>query len=146
MWRLVEESDISATLSQKEIDAFAQSVAYSANAIPDLLSRTVAFTRSFIRAGKISLPKDEMMLPESLINATMDILAFNILKRLPVPVLDDRKVAYQDAINLLKDVANGKLSIEAYETEDPEDIEESNNIVPEYLDHKPMFRLDGPGL
>lgn len=114
MWRSPTLADIGATLSRKELDAYRQSSDFDgADPVEALLSRTAAMVRAHCRAnGTVPLSSGAGEIPESLVSAAMDYAAFDILKRLPVGVGEDRRRAREQAVALFERVANRKVAIE----------------------------------
>jgi hypothetical protein len=119
-WRTVDENDLAATLSQGEIDAFRQDASLDgSDPVARLLSRTVAMVRGYIATnGKVRRMGRSGTLPESLISPAMDYAAADVLKRLAVPLNDDRRKARERAEDLFKDVAAGKYTPESDDADD----------------------------
>ena len=114
-WRTVDENDLAATLSQGEIDAFRQDASLDgSDPVARLLARTVAMVRGYIATnGKVRRMGSSGTLPESLISPAMDYAAADVLKRINVPLNDDRRKARERAEDLFKDVAAGKYTPES---------------------------------
>jgi hypothetical protein len=109
-WRAPTTSDLIATLSKAEVDAFDQSVPASASApSEDLVARTASFVRGFIRRNHHVRLGPAGTLPEGLISPAMDYAAFDVLKRLPVEVGAARVKAREEALLLFEDVASDKV-------------------------------------
>ena len=119
-WRTVDENDLAATLSQGEIDAFRQDASLDgSDPVARVLSRTVAMVRGYIATnGKVRRMGRSGTLPESLISPAMDYAAADVLKRLAVPLNDDRRKARERAEDLFKDVAAGKYTPESDDADD----------------------------
>ena len=119
-WRTVDEADLAATLSQGEIDAFRRDASPDgSDPVARLLSRTVAMVRGYIATnGKVRRMGLSGTLPESLISPAMDYAAADVLKRLAVPLNDDRRKARERAEDLFKDVAAGKYTPESDDADD----------------------------
>ena len=119
-WRTVDENDLAATLSQGEIDAFRQDASLDgSDPVARLLSRTVAMVRGYIATnGKVRRMGRSGTLPESLISPAMDYAAADVLKRLAVPLNDDRRKARERAEDLFKDIAAGKYTPESDDADD----------------------------
>jgi len=119
-WRTVDENDLAATLSQGEIDAFRQDASLDgSDPVARLLKRTVAMVRGYIATnGKVRRMGRSGTLPESLISPAMDYAAADVLKRLAVPLNDDRRKARERAEDLFKDVAAGKYTPESDDADD----------------------------
>lgn len=117
MWRKPTLEDISATLSEKEIEAYRTSIVVSSNdPIEELLYRGASLVRSFCRANRaISLSPNEYEVPEALVSPLCDYVAYDILKRLPLVINEDRKQARENALSLFEKVASGSITPESYE-------------------------------
>lgn len=110
MWREITEADVVSTLSRKEVDAFRQSFDEGGTPLADLCRRTAQMVRAYIRAGaRVSVSADGDAIPEGLISPACDYLVFDLLKRMPVPVGEDRRRAREQAIALFDDLAAGKV-------------------------------------
>lgn len=119
-WRTVDENDLAATLSQGEIDAFRRDASLDgSDPVARLLARTVAKVRGYIATnGKVRRMGPSGTLPESLISPAMDYAAADVLKRINVPLNDDRRKARERAEDLFKDVAAGKYTPESDDADD----------------------------
>ena len=119
-WRTVDEADLAATLSQGEIDAFRRDASPDgSDPVARLLSRTVAMVRGYIATnGKVRRMGRSGTLPESLISPAMDYAAADVLKRLAVPLNDDRRKARERAEDLFERVAAGKYTPESDDADD----------------------------
>ena len=119
-WRTVDENDLAATLSQGEIDAFRQDASLDgSDPVARLLTRTVAMVRGYIATnGKVRRMGHSGTLPESLISPAMDYAAADVLKRLNVPLNDDRRKARERAEDLFERVASGKFTPESDDADD----------------------------
>lgn len=119
-WRTVDENDLAATISQGEIDAFRQDASLDgSDPVARLLARTVAMVRGYIATnGKVRRMGPSGTLPESLISPAMDYAAADVLKRINVPLNDDRRKARERAEDLFKDVAAGKYTPESDDADD----------------------------
>ena len=114
-WRTVDENDLAATLSQQEVDAYRRSASLDgSDPVARLLSRTAALVRGYIATNaKVARMGPSGTLPESLISPALDYAAFDVLKRVNVPVNEDRRRARERAEDLFRDVAQGKYTPEA---------------------------------
>ncbi len=119
-------------MSQKELDDLKAHPATDSTADPidDLLARTAALVRGYCRAnGQVILSKNPDEIPESLISPAMDYAAFDILKRLPGGMSDERKDARDQAIALFDKVARNEVTPESADAND----EQSNGARPRFL-------------
>lgn len=114
MWRALTEADLVATLSAKEVAAFRESAGAASSGaldpVADLLARTAQMVRSYIRAGgRITLSPEGGRVPEGLISPACDYAAFDVLKRMPVAIGEDRRRAREQAIAIFEQVASGRV-------------------------------------
>ena len=117
-WRTLTEQDLAATLSADEIGKFRRSHPDGADPVADLLSRTAELVRAYCRANRsVRVPAGAGLVPESLISPAMDYAAFDVLKRLPLKVGEDRRKARDDAVALLESVAAGRVTPESADEE-----------------------------
>lgn len=122
-WRAPTLKDIAATLSQKELDTYRQSPEFTSGDDPvlDLLRRTAAFVRSKIRRnGQVKMSPDADKIPESLISPAMDYAAYDILKRQPVKMTNERQKARDQAIAEFDKVARRETTPEDYNEDEGE--------------------------
>lgn len=120
-WTKPTEQDLAGTLSQREIDAFRASPAASlaADPVEDALAAATDLARGYCRSNGNLRMGPAGTVPRSLLSPVLDIAAFNILKRLPVPVQEDRRRAREEAMRILRDVAEGRTTPEGHgEAED----------------------------
>ena len=120
MWRKVTESDLTAALAQREIEAFRRSADFEHEPVAAEIRQVCSLVRGFVRSGgKCRLSRDEESLPESLIQPAMDYLRHNILTRMNVEVNASRTKAYENACELFRKLAAGEFVPES-DTENPE--------------------------
>ena len=120
-WTKPTEQNLAGTLSQREIDAFRASPAASmaADPVADTIAAAVDLARGYCRSNGNLRLGPAGTIPRSLLSPVLDIAAFNILKRLPVPVNEDRRKANEEAMRILRDVAEGRTTPEGHgEAED----------------------------
>ena len=70
--------------------------------------------------GKVRRIGPSGTLPESLVSPAMDYAAYDVLKRINVPVSEDRRRARERAENLFERVATGKFTPESDGADDAE--------------------------
>lgn len=114
-WRPIDEGDLAATLSQQEIDAYRRSASLDgSDPVARLLARTAALVRGYVATnGKVARMGPPGTLPESLVSPAMDYAAADVLKRVNVPMNEDRRKARERAEELFRDVAAGKYTPES---------------------------------
>lgn len=139
-WIAPTETDAAAFLSQKELDAFRASPAASMEQDPlaGLMSATVQQIRAAVRAcGRVKMAEDPATIPQSLLATWGVIVRYHALTRLPAPVGEDRRNAYEDALQTLEKVSSGALVVES----DGEADASSNSAGPVY-DQDARFLAD----
>lgn len=120
MWREATESDLQKSISATEVAAY-RDVATEDDGDPValLLARTTRLVRGYIRANRrIRLPDAELLIPDTLIAPAMDYAAFDVVARVPVDNMEDRRARRRDAIRVFEQVATDQFFVESYEPED----------------------------
>jgi len=118
MWRKPTEADIVATLDRDEIQAF-KNGEFETDPVETLLARVASYVRGYLTTnGNIRLSPVEHEIPEATISPAMDYLAVDILKRLSIPVSEDRREARKEAISYFDKIATGKITVESYDAGD----------------------------
>lgn len=111
MWRRVTETDLCASLSRKEIEAFRTSADFDADPVESQIRQVCAYVRGIIRSSpaRVRLANGEDTLPESLVSPAMAKLRFDLLTRQNLPVGESRTKAYEDANALFEQVRRGEF-------------------------------------
>ena len=110
MWRKLNLDDLDACLSESERSAFGEGDTSQADPLGRQLHTVTGMVRGMIRSGRLCpVPDDPLLIPEMLVPAALDIAAWNILKRLRIPVGEARRLAYEKATALLERVATGAI-------------------------------------
>ena len=117
-WIKPTRDDLTATLSQRETDAFSRSSGFTDDVVDGILSRTSDLVRGFVRAGGAKVPAQTGTIPPSLLAPAMDYAAFDLLKRFNLAVSEDRRKARTDAVALFEKVAERKLAVEPADDEE----------------------------
>ena len=154
-WRKPDNEDLTATLSQVEVDEFNNSPDFRSqnNASERVIADTAELVRGYIRKlenkGAIKMHPEDGYIPTGLMNTAMDIAAFKMLKRFNLEPTEARKRAYEEAMQTLRDVGNELMIPESYiEPMTEEQAEDAvTGIVPltamefnpHTLDHEPVF-------
>jgi hypothetical protein len=146
MWRKPTLEDIAATLSAKELEAFRSSTSFEAgDPVEALIQRTAEMVRSYCRANRaLKVSPAEGELPESLISPAMDYAAFDILKRLPLAIGEDRRKARDSALELFEKVSQNKITPESFGVDYTED-EVQSHALPSFAQPIPYRKLDDHG-
>lgn len=110
-WIKPTRDDLTATTSAAEVEAFSGSADFG-DAVDAVLSQTSAAVRGFVRAGGCRVASGEGLIPPSLLPFAMDFAAYRLLKRFDVPVGEDRRKAYDAAMDMFRRVAEGKMAVE----------------------------------
>lgn len=154
-WRKPDNEDLTATLSQVEVDEFNNSPDFHSQnkASERVIADTAELVRGYIRKlenkGAIKMHPEDGYIPTGLMNTAMDIAAFKMLKRFNLEPTEARKRAYEEAMQTLRDVGNELMIPESYiEPMTEEQAEDAvTGIVPltamefnpHTLDHEPVF-------
>lgn len=125
MWRKVLESDLNASLSQSEIDAYRRSADFEHDPVESQIRQICSYVRGCIRSGgaKVRMAREEDWLPESLISPAMNYMRYQILTRMNQPVNESRTKAYENALALFNELRRGEFVPES-ELVDPEPLAE----------------------
>ena len=122
MWRELTEADLISTLSEKEVEAYRKSADGAADGgdpVSALLSRTARLVRSYLRAGgRTTLSADGEQIPEGFVSPACDYAAYDVLKRMPVAVGEDRRRARDQAVALFEQAAAGRIVPESADADD----------------------------
>ncbi len=114
MWCELTESDLLCSVSQKEVDTYRQSMPWDQDCVSGLLTRTAKYVRGCIVSGaRITALPPGNTIPASLVSAAVDYAAYDLLKRFPVAVSEDRRRARSDAKTLFDTIAEGKRTVES---------------------------------
>lgn len=143
-WIVPTETDLAGTLSQREIDAFRASPAASMDADPvqTLINQRAGQVRAACRSnGRVKMDAaTAFSIPRSCLWILCALVAFDVLKRLPVPVGEDRRTAYRDALDGLQKIADGAITPEGADDED--DTSSASPLPASAEPHTPPRLLD----
>ena len=119
MWRKITMIDLTATISQAEIDAYSRSSADDgSDPVPVLIDRTAEMVRGYIRANTaVRMSPESFSVPDSLISPACDYVAYEIIKRFPTKITEPRQKARDAAVALFKDLASAKFTPESFAAE-----------------------------
>jgi len=119
-WQSPTEDGVVAKLDQGEVNAFNRN-AWSVDALKELLSLAVAYVRGCIRTGgRCRMAKDASTLPRSVLGKTYDYVVYDLLKRLALPINEDRRRAHESAEDFFRRIEKGEWEPES-EGEDDAD-------------------------
>lgn len=119
-WRKPTTDDLITTLSSTEVAAYRRLASQDDSGdghvlISRLLESTAELVRSYCRShGNIRLSPEPGTIPESLMAPAMDYAAFDLLKRMPLAIAEARTKARDDALRVLRDVADGRHTPESH--------------------------------
>lgn len=127
-WKKPTEADLSAYLSQDEIDAFRQSMGYVADGrmkdpVDTLLEDTATMVRGYCH---VTLDDDPFTIPQSLMSSAMVVARHRLLTRMQLDVNESRKEDYRRSMEHLSLVAEGKVLVESPTGEE----DDSTRVVP----------------
>ena len=143
-WRKVDENDLAANLSQREVDTYRQS---SPNDGSDPVARLVASTADYVR-GCIAAGGPVRMgpagtIPAGLVIPAMDYAMGKVLVRISHPLNEDRREALRKAQELFEKIARGEITPESY-TDDGTVDEDARPATSPLADDGPRRTLGGP--
>ena len=117
-WRTVDETDLAATLSQGEVDAFrADGPTDGSDPVARLLQSTVDAVRGYISCNGAVRMGPSGTIPRGLVIPAMDYAMGKVLNRIAVPLSEDRRKALEAAMALFEKISQGAITPESY-TED----------------------------
>ena len=144
MWVEVTESDLASTIAQSEIDAYrADGPLDGSDPVVQLLKRTVATVRGFISCnGGVRMEPFGSMIPEGLVLPAMDYAAAKLLKRINVPLSEDRREALRKAEELFDKIATGAITPESWTPAGAADSLSRPATAPSFAPPSPERLLD----
>lgn len=115
-WVQLSESDLAATLSAPELQAFKSAATGVGQVISvaDLLSQVQAEVEGYIAASDNPLIVPANSVPKTLARAALAIARYRLITRLPInaqQMLETRQKEYDDARSLLQAVASDRFVI-----------------------------------
>lgn len=115
-WIEPTESDLAASLSQGEIDAFRRDGALDgSDPVSPLLKRTTSLVRTWIASGGRCAKMGPVgTIPAGLVIPAMDYAMAKVLNRISVPLTEDRRNALKRAEEIFDKIANGEIAVESY--------------------------------
>ncbi len=117
-WRTVDETDLAATLSQGEVDAFrADGPTDGSDPVARLLQSTVDAVRGYISCNGAVRMGPSGTIPRGFVIPAMDYAMGKVLNRIGVPLTEDRRKALEAATALFEKISQGAITPESY-TED----------------------------
>lgn len=118
-WRKPTQDDLTARLSQDELDAFAASAGFSSDVVDGVLAQSAAFARDAVRSGgRCRLSPEDGAIPEGLFRPVLAIAVLDLLNRFSVQPTDARREAARAGESYLGEVAAGKITPESYTADD----------------------------
>lgn len=110
-WTELTRADLTTALSAAELEAFSGSAGF-VDAPDAILAQAAAAVRGFVQAGGRAVPEGAGLVPESLAPFAVDWAAWRLLKRLDIPVGEDRRRAHEAAMEVFRAVAEGRMAVE----------------------------------
>ena len=111
MWKKLTDEVITEALNGAELATLTtKRRGENTDAVPGILAGVAARIRGCIRAGGRSpLRGDDHTIPTALWMAATDIVRYQVLLRYAISISEPRKLAYEQALKLLDDVAAGRF-------------------------------------
>ena len=115
-WRKPTIDDLTAALSVREVEVYKRSADFAGkDPSEEILTTTADLVRSYCRSNaNLKLSPTAGEIPVSLISPAMDYAVFQLLKRMPIAISEERKTAQSSALRIFGDVAKGLLTPESY--------------------------------
>ena len=142
-WRTIDENDLSATISQGEIEAFRRDGSLDgSDPVARLLERTVDHVRGLVSCNGTVRMGPAGTIPASLISPAMDYAAYDVLKRQDIIPNDARTDARKRAEEIFDKIASGNLGCESYSEDGAIDEDKRPASAPAYAPATPERLLD----
>lgn len=135
-WTNLTRDDLVSAMSADEVEAFGQSADFG-DAVTAVLAQTASAVRGFVRAGGRAAPAEFGLVPPSLVPFALDFAAYRLLKRFNVSVGEDRRKAYDAAMDIFKKVAAGQMAVEPAE----DSADATSATLPSFVPANPERRL-----
>lgn len=112
MWISITTDDVKTRLAGAEFTAYTQRAlsAGQVDPLPDITAQVVREVRGHVAGGGNTLG-DGLTIPDELLAAAVDMIAFRLTTRLGITVKEDRKTANDQAKTLMGQVGRGEFKI-----------------------------------
>ena len=142
-WRTVDETDLAATVSQSEIEAFrADGPLDGSDPVARLLESTVETVRGYLSCNGALKMGPAQTIPRGLVIHAMDFAAAKVLNRIGVPLSEDRRKALEKAESLFEKISQGAITPDSYAEDGATDDSARPASAPAFADATPQRLLD----
>ena len=142
-WRTVDETDLAASVSQGEIDAFrADGPVDGSDAVARLLVSTVDTVRGYLGCNGAVRMGPSGTIPRGLVIPAMDYAMGKVLNRIGVPLTEDRRKALERAEALFEKISRGEITPEGYAEDGELDDDARPASAPAFAPAHPVRLLD----
>lgn len=142
-WRKVDESDLAASISQDEIDAFRPAGPLDgSDPVARLLESTIETVRGYLSCNGALKMGPAQTIPRGLVIPAMDYAAAKVLNRIGVPLSEDRRKALEKAETLFEKISQGAITPESYSEDGAGDDSARPASAPAFADATPERLLD----
>lgn len=142
-WRTVDETDLAASVSQGEIDAFrADGPVDGSDAVARLLVSTVDTVRGYLGCNGAVRMGPSGTIPRGLVIPAMDYAMGKVLNRIGVPLTEDRRKALERAEALFEKISRGEITPEGYAEDGELDDDSRPASAPAFAPAHPERLLD----
>ena len=142
-WRTVDETDLAATVSQSEIEAFrADGPLDGSDPVARLLESTVETVRGYLSCNGALKMGPAQTIPRGLVIPAMDFAAAKVLNRIGVPLSEDRRKALEKAESLFEKISQGAITPESYAEDGATDDSTRPASAPAFAPATPQRLLD----
>ncbi|MBR6389005.1 MAG: DUF1320 family protein [Opitutales bacterium] len=116
-WITITSNDVASYQAGGYVEAFETAALLSgqANPLAEAISAAVAKIRGYIKAGGYSVDRDTSKIPASLRADALALVVAMAKNRIAQDLTDAEKTAQANAIQLLRDIAQGKFDVEVPE-------------------------------
>lgn len=113
-WITITENDVKTRLAGAELSAYTTAARASgqANPLPEIIEQVVDEVRGYIAANKSNQLGAGMTIPQKLLRATLNMIRYQLITRLPISISAERKDDNDKAVALMQQVATGKFAVE----------------------------------
>jgi phage gp36-like protein len=132
-WVEITEADVQTRLAGAELSAYRSAAKASGQADPlsEIITAVVDEVRGYIAACDRNTLGAGTTIPSKLKSATLNLIRYRLITRLPIAISDERKEEYRDAINLLERVSDCRFAVEDPITESTETIASAKPLMGE---------------
>lgn len=113
-WISITADDVLTKLAGAELSVFrtAATAVGQADPLPEIIEQVVDEVRGYVAACARNTLGSAGTIPAKLKSATLAMIRYRLITRLPISIKEERKQEYRDALDLLSDVAACRFAVE----------------------------------